>query len=96
MLRNVEIRRRPDLDRHSSTSRKAKLAMGGAHCSEKGWTLGCKGAGIAAPHSAAVVDLQPGGQTTLSASQVAAGSKRHRTVEFGTSFKNLCLDIGLL
>ncbi|CAH2238896.1 jg13704 [Pararge aegeria aegeria] len=37
--------------------------------------------------SAALVDPQRGGQTTLSASQVAAGSKRHRTVEFGTTYK---------
>ncbi|CAH2240787.1 jg2487 [Pararge aegeria aegeria] len=37
--------------------------------------------------SAALVDPQRGGQTTLSASQVAAGSKRHRTVEFGTPYK---------
>ncbi|CAH2269950.1 jg24544 [Pararge aegeria aegeria] len=37
--------------------------------------------------SAALVDPQRGGQTTLSASQVAAGSKRHRTVEFGTHYK---------
>ncbi|CAH2217573.1 jg16807, partial [Pararge aegeria aegeria] len=37
--------------------------------------------------SAALVDPQRGGQTTLSASQVAAGSKRLRTVEFGTPYK---------
>ncbi|CAH2217924.1 jg9234, partial [Pararge aegeria aegeria] len=37
--------------------------------------------------SAALVDPQRGGQTTLSASQVAAGSKRHKTVEFGTPYK---------
>ncbi|CAH2242738.1 jg11896 [Pararge aegeria aegeria] len=36
--------------------------------------------------SAALVHPQRGGQTTLSASQVAAGSKRHRTVEFGTPY----------
>ncbi|CAH2243977.1 jg25389 [Pararge aegeria aegeria] len=30
------------------------------------------------------VDPQRGGQTTLSASQVAAEPKRHKTVEFGT------------
>ncbi|CAH2215799.1 jg21832 [Pararge aegeria aegeria] len=28
-------------------------------------------------------------QTTISASQVAAGSKRHKTVAFGTSYKRL-------
>ncbi|CAH2239682.1 jg12458 [Pararge aegeria aegeria] len=37
--------------------------------------------------SAALVDPQRGGQTTLSASQVAAGSKRLRTVELGTPYK---------
>ncbi|CAH2244904.1 jg22331 [Pararge aegeria aegeria] len=37
--------------------------------------------------SAALVDPQRGGKTTLSASQVAAGSKRHRTVEFGIPCK---------
>ncbi|CAH2217938.1 jg5203 [Pararge aegeria aegeria] len=36
---------------------------------------------------AALVDPQRGGQTTLSASQVAAGCKRHRTVEFGAPYK---------
>ncbi|CAH2243235.1 jg14533 [Pararge aegeria aegeria] len=37
--------------------------------------------------SAALVGPQQGGQTTLSASQVAAGSKRLRTVELGTPYK---------
>ncbi|CAH2267845.1 jg12922 [Pararge aegeria aegeria] len=37
--------------------------------------------------SAALVDPQRNGQTTLSASQVAAGSKRHKTVELGTPHK---------
>ncbi|CAH2242906.1 jg14476 [Pararge aegeria aegeria] len=37
--------------------------------------------------SAALVGPRRGGQTTLSASQVAAISKRHRTVELGTSYK---------
>ncbi|CAH2218077.1 jg22249 [Pararge aegeria aegeria] len=37
--------------------------------------------------SAALVDPQRGGQTTLSASQVAAGSKRLRIVELGTPYK---------
>ncbi|CAH2236683.1 jg20901 [Pararge aegeria aegeria] len=38
--------------------------------------------------SAALVGPQRGGQTTLSASQVAAGSKRLRTVELGTATDN--------
>ncbi|CAH2232104.1 jg4778 [Pararge aegeria aegeria] len=37
--------------------------------------------------SAALVDPQRGGQTTLSASQVAVGSKRLRIVELGTPYK---------
>ncbi|CAH2243616.1 jg23547 [Pararge aegeria aegeria] len=37
--------------------------------------------------SAALVGPQRGGQTTLSASQVAAGSKRLRTVELRTPYK---------
>ncbi|CAH2245005.1 jg6945 [Pararge aegeria aegeria] len=54
-----------------------------------GWTLGSQGAGMAAPVlvSAALVDPQRGGQTTLSASQVAVGSKRLRIVELGTPYK---------
>ncbi|CAH2244892.1 jg21344 [Pararge aegeria aegeria] len=36
--------------------------------------------------SVTLVDPQRGGQTTLSASHVAAGSKRHRTVELGTPY----------
>ncbi|CAH2246586.1 jg8090 [Pararge aegeria aegeria] len=38
-IRNVEIRRR-----------KAEVAMGGAHSSKEGWTLGSQGAGMSAPH----------------------------------------------
>ncbi|CAH2235757.1 jg7615 [Pararge aegeria aegeria] len=34
-----------------------------------------------------LVDPQRGGLTTSSASQVAAGRKRHKTVEFGTPYK---------
>ncbi|CAH2211273.1 jg2834 [Pararge aegeria aegeria] len=37
--------------------------------------------------SAALVDPQRGGQTTLSASQVAVESKRLRIVELGTPYK---------
>ncbi|CAH2208746.1 jg17694 [Pararge aegeria aegeria] len=37
--------------------------------------------------SAALVDPRRGGRTTLGASQVAAGFKRHKTVEFGTPYK---------
>ncbi|CAH2229496.1 jg20868 [Pararge aegeria aegeria] len=35
---------------HSSTNSKAKVAMGGAHSSGNGMTLGSQGAGMAAPH----------------------------------------------
>ncbi|CAH2240093.1 jg6347 [Pararge aegeria aegeria] len=40
-IRNVEIRRRTRVT-DSSTSREAEVAMGRAHSSEKGWTLGSK------------------------------------------------------
>ncbi|CAH2207644.1 jg27203, partial [Pararge aegeria aegeria] len=46
--------------------------------------------------SAALVDPQRGGQTTLSASQVAAESKRHKTVQFGTPYKRPMSSIGRL
>ncbi|CAH2210971.1 jg14262 [Pararge aegeria aegeria] len=62
-----------------------------AHSSEKGWTLDLEVPrcwnGSPELVSAALVDPQRGGRTTLSASQVAAGSKRHRPVEFGTPYK---------
>ncbi|CAH2246980.1 jg10285 [Pararge aegeria aegeria] len=60
--------------------------MGRAHSSEKRWTLGCWN-GSPELVSAALVGPQRGAQTTLSASQVAAGSKRLRTVELGTPYK---------
>ncbi|CAH2240269.1 jg2281 [Pararge aegeria aegeria] len=46
--------------------------------------------------SAALVEPQRGGQTTLSASQAATGSKRHRTVKFGTPYKRLMSSSGHL
>ncbi|CAH2229238.1 jg6745 [Pararge aegeria aegeria] len=66
--------------------------MGGAHSFDNGWTLGSQGVGKVTKHrpvlvSAALVDPQRGGQTTLSASQVAVGSKRLRIVELGTPYK---------
>ncbi|CAH2240790.1 jg2490 [Pararge aegeria aegeria] len=79
-IRNVEIRR-------SSTSREAEVAMGGA---QEGWTLGWSPRcwnGSPALANAALVDPRRGGRTTLGASQVAAGFKRHKTVEFGTPYK---------
>ncbi|CAH2236935.1 jg23383 [Pararge aegeria aegeria] len=66
--------------RNSSTCREAEVAMGGAHSSEKGWTLSSQGA------SAALVDPQRGRQTTLSTSQLASGHKWHKTVLFGTPY----------
>ncbi|CAH2245093.1 jg15931 [Pararge aegeria aegeria] len=61
--------------------------MGGAHSLEDGWMLGSQSAGITALVNAALVDPRRGGRTTLGASQVAAGFKRHKTVEFGTPYK---------
>ncbi|CAH2242752.1 jg11909 [Pararge aegeria aegeria] len=40
--------------------------------------------GNPAPVNAALVDPQPGAQTTSNESRVAAGYKRRRIVEFGT------------
>ncbi|CAH2238851.1 jg6834 [Pararge aegeria aegeria] len=37
--------------------------------------------------NAALVEPRRGGRTTLGASLVAAGFKRHKTVEFGSSYK---------
>ncbi|CAH2210865.1 jg5572 [Pararge aegeria aegeria] len=45
--------------------------------------------------SLVLVDSQRG-QTTLSASQVAAGPKRHKTVELGTPYKRPISDSGRL
>ncbi|CAH2236895.1 jg20304 [Pararge aegeria aegeria] len=45
-IRNVENQN----NRHSTTRRKAEVAMGRAHSSEKGWTLRSQGAGLAAPN----------------------------------------------
>ncbi|CAH2220043.1 jg15129 [Pararge aegeria aegeria] len=53
-------------------------------------------ANIVVQVSAALVDPQRGGQTTLSASQVADGSKRHRNVEFGTPYKRPMASSGRL
>ncbi|CAH2241352.1 jg15552 [Pararge aegeria aegeria] len=47
--------------RHSSTSREAEVAMGCAHTSENGWTLGSQGAGMELV-SAALIDPQRGGR----------------------------------
>ncbi|CAH2229026.1 jg7097 [Pararge aegeria aegeria] len=37
--------------------------------------------------NAALLDPRIGGRTTLGASQVAAGFKRHKTIAFGTPYK---------
>ncbi|CAH2235770.1 jg7628 [Pararge aegeria aegeria] len=72
-IRNVEIRRRTRVT--DIAQRVAKLKWQRA---PRCWN------GSPELVSAALVDPQRDGQTILSASQVAAGSKRHRTVEFGT------------
>ncbi|CAH2207689.1 jg25673, partial [Pararge aegeria aegeria] len=43
--------------------------------------------GNLAPVNAALVDPQPGGDTTSNEPRVAAGYKRLRTVDFGTPYK---------
>ncbi|CAH2234889.1 jg3120 [Pararge aegeria aegeria] len=47
----------------------------------------CSNGRPAALVSAAMVDSRRGDRTTLGTSQVAAGFKRHKTVEFGTPYK---------
>ncbi|CAH2260552.1 jg18260 [Pararge aegeria aegeria] len=78
-IRNVEIRRRTRVT--DIAQRVAKLKWQWAD------HLVRRKDGRWSPElvSAALVDPKRGGQTTLSASQEAAGYKQHRTVEFGTS-----------
>ncbi|CAH2234486.1 jg1628 [Pararge aegeria aegeria] len=72
--------------------------MGRAHSSEKGWTLGGPKV-LEWQHRTgkrSVHKLQRGGKTILSASQVAAGSKRHKTVGFGTPYRRPMFSSGRL
>ncbi|CAH2269026.1 jg16050 [Pararge aegeria aegeria] len=68
--------------------------MGGAHSSEKRWTLGCWN-GDPAQVNAVFVGPQRGGQTTSSESLGAAGNKRPRTVDFGTLYERPMSGSGL-
>ncbi|CAH2239748.1 jg12168 [Pararge aegeria aegeria] len=79
-IRNVAILRRTTY-RHSSTSREAEVAMGRAHSSEKGWTGSKRGPKVLEwqPRTGKRSVGRPPTRWTLK-SQVAAGSKRHRTV----------------
>ncbi|CAH2229218.1 jg2622 [Pararge aegeria aegeria] len=61
--------------------------MGLAHSSKKGWGRKVLEWQPRTQQLRSVGRPQRGGHTTLSALQVAAGSKRHRTVEFGTPYK---------
>ncbi|CAH2249982.1 jg12849 [Pararge aegeria aegeria] len=74
-IRNVEIRRKTTVTDIAQRFFEAEVAMGRAHSSEKGWTdVGVPRCWNGSPElvSAALVDPQRGGQTTLSASQVAS------------------------
>ncbi|CAH2239874.1 jg4559 [Pararge aegeria aegeria] len=73
--------------RHGSTSREAEVSMGGAHSSEEGWTLGSQGEWQPRTGKRSVGGPRRGVRTTLSASQVAAGIKLHKTLEFRTPYK---------
>ncbi|CAH2243548.1 jg1595 [Pararge aegeria aegeria] len=88
-IRNEEIRRRTKVT--DISQREAEVAIGGAHSSENRLTLGFQlprcWSGNPAPINAALVDPQPGGQTTSSESRGAAGYKRLRIVEFGSPYK---------
>ncbi|CAH2256620.1 jg19606 [Pararge aegeria aegeria] len=96
-IRNVEIRRRTRVTDIAQRLAKLKWQRAGQIVRRK------DGRGVprcwnGRPElvSAELVDLQRGGQTTLSASQVVAGSKRHRTVEFGTPYKRPMSNSGRL
>ncbi|CAH2237416.1 jg11271 [Pararge aegeria aegeria] len=90
-IRNVEIRRRTRVTDIAQRVAKLMWQWAGHIVRRKDGRWGSKvqhlGNGSPELLSAALVDPQRGGQATLSASQVAAGSKWHRTVEFGTPYK---------
>ncbi|CAH2232298.1 jg21680 [Pararge aegeria aegeria] len=86
-IRNVEIRRRTRVTDIAQRVAKLKWQWAGHIVRRKDGRWGPKVLEWQ-PRTGkrSVGDPQRGGQTTLGASQVAAGSKRH-TVEFGTPYK---------
>ncbi|CAH2243454.1 jg9370 [Pararge aegeria aegeria] len=80
-IRNVEIRRRTRVTDIAQRVAKLKWQWAGHIVRRKDGRWGPELV------SAALVGPQRGGETTFSASQVAAGSKRLRTVELGTPYK---------
>ncbi|CAH2266712.1 jg19845 [Pararge aegeria aegeria] len=83
-IRNVEIRRRTRVTGITQRVAKLKWQWAGHIVWRKDARRGPK---VLEWHKRSVGRPQKGGQTTLSASQVAAGSKWHRTVEFRTPYK---------
>ncbi|CAH2268878.1 jg21149 [Pararge aegeria aegeria] len=86
-IRNVEIRRRTTVTDIAQRVAKLKWQWAGHIVQSKDGRWGPKVLEWQPRTGKRSDDPQRGGQTTLSASQVAAGSKRHRTVEFGTPYK---------
>ncbi|CAH2268372.1 jg15826 [Pararge aegeria aegeria] len=87
-IRNVEIRRRTKVTDIAQQVAKLKWQWAGHIVRRKDGRWGPKVLEWQPVLvSAALVDPQRGGQTTLSASQVAVGSKRLRIVELGTPYK---------
>ncbi|CAH2208231.1 jg27972 [Pararge aegeria aegeria] len=87
-IRNVEIRRRTRVTDIAQRIDLLKWQWAGHIVRRRDgrWVPRCWN-GSPALVIAALVDSRRGGRTTLGASQVAAGFKRHNTVEFGTPYK---------
>ncbi|CAH2232600.1 jg10161 [Pararge aegeria aegeria] len=87
-IRNVEIRRRTRVTDIAQRVAKIKWQWAG-HILRRRGDVGVPKCwnGSSALVNAVMVDPRRGGRTTLGASQVAAGFKRHQTVEFGTPYK---------
>ncbi|CAH2229729.1 jg4498 [Pararge aegeria aegeria] len=86
-IRNVEIRRRTRVTNLAQRVAVLKWQWAGHIVRRRDgrWTRCWNGSHALV--NAALIDSRRGGRTTLGASQVAAGSKRHKTVEFGTPYK---------
>ncbi|CAH2234711.1 jg4697 [Pararge aegeria aegeria] len=86
--RNVEIRRRTRVSDIAQRVAKLKWQWAG-HIVRRGMDVGFPRCSNGSPVlvNAALVDPRRDGRTKLGASQVAAGLKRHKTVEFGTPYK---------
>ncbi|CAH2215578.1 jg27648 [Pararge aegeria aegeria] len=88
-IRNVEIRRRTRVTDIVQRVAKLKWQWAGHIVRRRDGRWGVPWCWNGSPVlvNAALVDPRRGGRTTLGASQVAAGFKRHKTVEFETPYK---------